>query len=202
MALIAHQQAGWAEHRLLGVEGRARGPGPPKKKRPSPRPGRGQELPDPIPTPAQSNITRANCNKMIMMFTDGGEDRVQDVFEKYNWPNRTVRLSPGGGCPDSAWYRGGLSSGSSSGNLKPQTGARIYFLRGAAQLRRHTPAVDGLRQQRYLVWASLPQGLPAMTCCPLGWLSTCPSICPAFQLLVHPLPVCLSIYVTVHLLSG
>lgn len=32
-----------------------------------------------------------------MMFTDGGEDRVQDVFEKYNWPNRTVRLSPGGG---------------------------------------------------------------------------------------------------------
>nr|XP_035947887.1 voltage-dependent calcium channel subunit alpha-2/delta-2 isoform X9 [Halichoerus grypus] len=39
-----------------------------------------------------SNITRANCNKMIMMFTDGGEDRVQDVFEKYNWPNRTVRV--------------------------------------------------------------------------------------------------------------
>lgn len=27
---------------------------------------------------------------MIMMFTDGGEDRVQDVFEKYNWPNKTV----------------------------------------------------------------------------------------------------------------
>lgn len=40
----------------------------------------------------QSNITRANCNKMIMMFTDGGEDRVQDVFEKYNWPNKTVRV--------------------------------------------------------------------------------------------------------------
>ncbi|CAK6435870.1 unnamed protein product [Pipistrellus nathusii] len=39
-----------------------------------------------------SNISRANCNKMIMMFTDGGEDRVQDVFEKYNWPNRTVRV--------------------------------------------------------------------------------------------------------------
>lgn len=36
---------------------------------------------------------------MIMMFTDGGEDRVQDVFEKYNWPNRTVRLSPGRCCP-------------------------------------------------------------------------------------------------------
>ncbi|KAL8212309.1 UNVERIFIED_CONTAM: Voltage-dependent calcium channel subunit alpha-2/delta-2 [Gekko kuhli] len=41
-----------------------------------------------------SNITRANCNKMIMMFTDGGEDRVQDVFEKYNWPNKTVRVHP------------------------------------------------------------------------------------------------------------
>ncbi|KAJ6667703.1 hypothetical protein lerEdw1_016024 [Lerista edwardsae] len=39
-----------------------------------------------------SNITRANCNKMIMMFTDGGEDRVQDVFEKYNWPNKTVSV--------------------------------------------------------------------------------------------------------------
>ncbi|MGH0165957.1 UNVERIFIED_CONTAM: hypothetical protein FKN15_068000, partial [Acipenser sinensis] len=35
---------------------------------------------------------RANCNKIIMMFTDGGEDRVQDVFEKYNWPNKTVRV--------------------------------------------------------------------------------------------------------------
>lgn len=46
----------------------------------------------------QSNITRANCNKMIMMFTDGGEDRVQDVFEKYNWPNKTVR-----GCGTVCW---------------------------------------------------------------------------------------------------
>lgn len=33
---------------------------------------------------------RANCNKMIMMFTDGGEDRAQEVFERYNWPNKTV----------------------------------------------------------------------------------------------------------------
>ncbi|XP_041446713.1 voltage-dependent calcium channel subunit alpha-2/delta-2 isoform X1 [Xenopus laevis] len=39
-----------------------------------------------------TSITRANCNKMIMMFTDGGEDRVQDVFERYNWPNKTVRV--------------------------------------------------------------------------------------------------------------
>ncbi|XP_067855150.1 voltage-dependent calcium channel subunit alpha-2/delta-2a isoform X2 [Heptranchias perlo] len=35
---------------------------------------------------------RANCNKMIMMFTDGGEDRAQDIFERHNWPNKTVRV--------------------------------------------------------------------------------------------------------------
>ncbi|XP_061583320.1 voltage-dependent calcium channel subunit alpha-2/delta-2a isoform X2 [Cololabis saira] len=40
----------------------------------------------------ESSAPRANCNKMIMMFTDGGEDRAQDVFEKYNWPNKTVRV--------------------------------------------------------------------------------------------------------------
>uniref|UniRef100_A0A3B3ZY01 VWFA domain-containing protein n=1 Tax=Periophthalmus magnuspinnatus TaxID=409849 RepID=A0A3B3ZY01_9GOBI len=39
-----------------------------------------------------SSAPRANCNKMIMMFTDGGEDRAQEVFEKYNWPNKTVRV--------------------------------------------------------------------------------------------------------------
>ncbi|XP_064422498.1 voltage-dependent calcium channel subunit alpha-2/delta-2a [Latimeria chalumnae] len=39
-----------------------------------------------------TNISRANCNKVIMMFTDGGEDRVQDIFETYNWPNKTVRV--------------------------------------------------------------------------------------------------------------
>uniref|UniRef100_A0AAY5KGL1 VWFA domain-containing protein n=1 Tax=Esox lucius TaxID=8010 RepID=A0AAY5KGL1_ESOLU len=39
------------------------------------------------------NVTpRAGCNKMIMMFTDGGEDRAQDIFEKYNWPNKTIRV--------------------------------------------------------------------------------------------------------------
>lgn len=27
-----------------------------------------------------------------MMFTDGGEDRAQEIFEKYNWPNKTVSL--------------------------------------------------------------------------------------------------------------
>uniref|UniRef100_A0A8C7J2E7 Calcium channel, voltage-dependent, alpha 2/delta subunit 2a n=1 Tax=Oncorhynchus kisutch TaxID=8019 RepID=A0A8C7J2E7_ONCKI len=37
---------------------------------------------------------RAGCNKMIMMFTDGGEDRAQDIFEKYNWPNKTVSPVP------------------------------------------------------------------------------------------------------------
>lgn len=40
----------------------------------------------------ETNAPRANCNKMIMMFTDGGEDRAQEVFEKYNWPNKTVSV--------------------------------------------------------------------------------------------------------------
>ncbi|XP_013861777.1 voltage-dependent calcium channel subunit alpha-2/delta-2 isoform X2 [Austrofundulus limnaeus] len=40
----------------------------------------------------ESSAPRANCNKMIMMFTDGGEDRAQEIFYKYNWPNKTVRV--------------------------------------------------------------------------------------------------------------
>ncbi|KAM4582396.1 voltage-dependent calcium channel subunit alpha-2/delta-2a isoform 3-T3 [Fundulus diaphanus] len=40
----------------------------------------------------ESSAPRANCNKMIMMFTDGGEDRAQEIFEKYNWPNKSVRV--------------------------------------------------------------------------------------------------------------
>ncbi|XP_052456245.1 voltage-dependent calcium channel subunit alpha-2/delta-2-like isoform X1 [Carassius gibelio] len=40
----------------------------------------------------ETSAPRAYCNKMIMMFTDGGEDRAQDIFEKYNWPNKTVRV--------------------------------------------------------------------------------------------------------------
>ncbi|XP_072540979.1 voltage-dependent calcium channel subunit alpha-2/delta-2a isoform X2 [Salminus brasiliensis] len=40
----------------------------------------------------ETSAPRANCNKMIMMFTDGGEDRAQDIFEMYNWPNKTVRV--------------------------------------------------------------------------------------------------------------
>lgn len=56
---------------------------------------------------------------MIMMFTDGGEDRVQDVFEKYNWPNRTVSLIPGGWLP-----RAGLRTGEGC----PQVAAAITSL--------------------------------------------------------------------------
>ncbi|XP_036373510.1 voltage-dependent calcium channel subunit alpha-2/delta-1-like isoform X2 [Megalops cyprinoides] len=37
------------------------------------------------------NVTRANCNKIIMLFTDGGEERAQEIFEKYN-PHKTVRI--------------------------------------------------------------------------------------------------------------
>lgn len=37
--------------------------------------------------------------------------------------------------------------------------------------------------------ASLPRALPAVSRHPLGWLSTCPSVCSAFPLLVRPLLV-------------
>uniref|UniRef100_A0A3Q2E6G3 Calcium channel, voltage-dependent, alpha 2/delta subunit 2b n=1 Tax=Cyprinodon variegatus TaxID=28743 RepID=A0A3Q2E6G3_CYPVA len=40
----------------------------------------------------KTNVPRANCNKIIMLFTDGGEDRAQDVFLQYNWPNKTVSV--------------------------------------------------------------------------------------------------------------
>uniref|UniRef100_A0A667XS41 Calcium voltage-gated channel auxiliary subunit alpha2delta 2 n=1 Tax=Myripristis murdjan TaxID=586833 RepID=A0A667XS41_9TELE len=40
----------------------------------------------------KTNVPRANCNKIIMLFTDGGEDRAQDIFVQYNWPNKTVRV--------------------------------------------------------------------------------------------------------------
>uniref|UniRef100_A0A671SUN0 Voltage-dependent calcium channel subunit alpha-2/delta-1-like n=1 Tax=Sinocyclocheilus anshuiensis TaxID=1608454 RepID=A0A671SUN0_9TELE len=37
------------------------------------------------------NVTRANCNKIIMLFTDGGEDRASEIFEEYN-PDKNVRI--------------------------------------------------------------------------------------------------------------
>uniref|UniRef100_A0A8B9KEA9 Calcium channel, voltage-dependent, alpha 2/delta subunit 1a n=1 Tax=Astyanax mexicanus TaxID=7994 RepID=A0A8B9KEA9_ASTMX len=38
-----------------------------------------------------NNNTRANCNKIIMLFTDGGEDRASEVFEEMN-KARKVRI--------------------------------------------------------------------------------------------------------------
>ncbi|KAL2102162.1 hypothetical protein ACEWY4_001330 [Coilia grayii] len=37
------------------------------------------------------NVSRANCNKIIMLFTDGGEERASEIFEKYN-PDKRVRI--------------------------------------------------------------------------------------------------------------
>ncbi|XP_063304249.1 voltage-dependent calcium channel subunit alpha-2/delta-1 isoform X2 [Pelobates fuscus] len=38
-----------------------------------------------------TNVSRANCNKIIMLFTDGGEDKAKETFETYN-KNKTVRV--------------------------------------------------------------------------------------------------------------
>ncbi|XP_034434008.1 voltage-dependent calcium channel subunit alpha-2/delta-1a isoform X3 [Hippoglossus hippoglossus] len=40
---------------------------------------------------AQLNVSRANCNKIIMLFTDGGEERAEEIFKKYN-PKQAVRI--------------------------------------------------------------------------------------------------------------
>ncbi|XP_078138002.1 voltage-dependent calcium channel subunit alpha-2/delta-1a isoform X3 [Centroberyx gerrardi] len=40
---------------------------------------------------APMNVSRANCNKIIMLFTDGGEERAQEIFDEYN-PDKTVRI--------------------------------------------------------------------------------------------------------------
>ncbi|XP_041833272.1 voltage-dependent calcium channel subunit alpha-2/delta-1a isoform X2 [Melanotaenia boesemani] len=40
---------------------------------------------------AQMNVSRANCNKIIMLFTDGGEERAEEIFEKFN-QKRAVRI--------------------------------------------------------------------------------------------------------------
>ncbi|XP_077371840.1 voltage-dependent calcium channel subunit alpha-2/delta-1 [Festucalex cinctus] len=40
---------------------------------------------------AVTNISRANCNKIIMLFTDGGEERARTILEKYN-ADKKVRI--------------------------------------------------------------------------------------------------------------
>ncbi|XP_077599392.1 voltage-dependent calcium channel subunit alpha-2/delta-1 [Stigmatopora nigra] len=40
---------------------------------------------------AATNISRANCNKIIMLFTDGGEERARSILEKYN-ADKKVRI--------------------------------------------------------------------------------------------------------------
>ncbi|XP_075997925.1 voltage-dependent calcium channel subunit alpha-2/delta-1 [Genypterus blacodes] len=38
-----------------------------------------------------TNVSRANCNKIIMLFTDGGEERAQAILEKHN-ADKKVRI--------------------------------------------------------------------------------------------------------------
>ncbi|KAI4825140.1 hypothetical protein KUCAC02_020838 [Chaenocephalus aceratus] len=40
---------------------------------------------------SMTNVSRANCNKIIMLFTDGGEERASAILEKYN-ADKKVRI--------------------------------------------------------------------------------------------------------------
>ncbi|XP_027017404.1 voltage-dependent calcium channel subunit alpha-2/delta-1 isoform X4 [Tachysurus fulvidraco] len=40
---------------------------------------------------SDQNATRAYCNKIIMLFTDGGEERAQEIFKRYN-SDKKVRV--------------------------------------------------------------------------------------------------------------
>ncbi|KAM4570344.1 voltage-dependent calcium channel subunit alpha-2/delta-1a [Odontesthes bonariensis] len=40
---------------------------------------------------SQLNVSRANCNKIIMLFTDGGEEKAEEIFAKFN-PKQAVRI--------------------------------------------------------------------------------------------------------------
>lgn len=46
--------------------------------------------PPPPPAHTQMNVSRANCNKIIMLFTDGGEEKAEEIFKRYN-PKKEVR---------------------------------------------------------------------------------------------------------------
>ncbi|XP_056603968.1 voltage-dependent calcium channel subunit alpha-2/delta-1a [Triplophysa dalaica] len=38
------------------------------------------------------NISKSHCNKIIMLFTDGGEDRAADIFKEFNNDKNKVRI--------------------------------------------------------------------------------------------------------------
>jgi len=35
----------------------------------------------------------AQCNRAIMIITDGAPDTYEEIFAKYNWPNKDVRTA-------------------------------------------------------------------------------------------------------------
>lgn len=112
---------------------------------------------------------------MIMMFTDGGEDRVQDVFEKYNWPNRTVRLGPGGRCPDpgAAQGVGGCAPAAAAVTSSPEQ-VRVFTFSVGQHNYDVTPLQWMACANKGTSSASLPRGLPAASCRRAGRSSVFP----------------------------
>lgn len=42
------------------------------------------------------NVSRANCNKIIMLFTDGGEEKAEEIFKESNLDKAVATFSQQG----------------------------------------------------------------------------------------------------------
>ena len=50
-----------------------------------------------------ANGQGAMCNRIIMFLTDGGTEMPEEVFQKYNWPDKPVRIEPFSHCSNTAY---------------------------------------------------------------------------------------------------
>lgn len=115
-------------------------------------------------------MSRANCNKIIMLFTDGGEERAQAILEKYNADkkvtSRTRDLSVSHMQMSrfylhraAFWFEGFLSDSAFQSplwvldllqNLKIQTGSRRKILETYLHRNTSTHTLDNTEHKFYL----------------------------------------------------